>query len=147
MPHLPHHAHRLRLGRTSEPGRLYLVTAVTLHREPVFQDLAAARVLVNTLRQEASRDQAHTWCYVVMPDHFHWLLRLNDERLEQVVGRVKSLSARKIGRRIWQKGFHDRAVREEDDLRGMARYVIANPIRAGLVKSVGDYPHWDAVWL
>ncbi|MFV3292807.1 transposase, partial [Pseudomonas sp. NY11955] len=29
----------------------------------------------------------------------------------------------------------------------VARYIIANPIRAGLVSRVGDYSHWDAVWL
>ncbi|MFV3290267.1 transposase, partial [Pseudomonas sp. NY11955] len=29
----------------------------------------------------------------------------------------------------------------------VARYIVANPIRAGLVSRVGDYPHWDAVWL
>ncbi len=27
-----------------------------------------------------------------------------------------------------------------------ARYIIANPVRAGLVYSVRDYPYWDAVW-
>ncbi|MBB5859537.1 hypothetical protein GGR69_001194 [Xanthomonas arboricola] len=29
----------------------------------------------------------------------------------------------------------------------MARYLIANPLRAGLVARVGDYPFWDAIWL
>ena len=29
----------------------------------------------------------------------------------------------------------------------VARYVIANPKRAGLVERVGDYPYWDAIWL
>lgn len=140
-------SHRLRRGRTSEPGRLYLITAVTQHREPVFESLVNARVLINILRAEASLNDVQTWCYVVMPDHFHWLMQLNDESLARVVGRVRSLSARQIGRPIWQKGFHDRAVREEEDLKAIARYVIANPLRAGLVETVADYPHWDALWL
>jgi hypothetical protein len=29
----------------------------------------------------------------------------------------------------------------------MARYIIANPLRAGLVDRIGDYPLWDAMWL
>src|SRR5690554_799150 len=140
-------SHRLRLGRVSEAGRLYLITAVTQDREPVFSDLNNARILVNTLRMEALQNGVQTWCYVVMPDHFHWLMQLNDESLGRVVGRMRGVCARKIGRRIWQRGFHDRAVRRDDDLKALARYVIANPIRAGLVESVGDYPHWDAVWL
>src|SRR5690606_38165875 len=140
-------SHRPRLGRVSEAGRPYLITAVTQDREPVFSDLNNARILVNTLRMEALQNGVQTWCYVVMPDHFHWLMQLNDESLGRVGGRVRGVCARKIGRRIWQRGCHDRAVRREDDLKALARYVIANPIRAGLVESVEDYPHWDAVWL
>jgi hypothetical protein len=48
---------------------------------------------------------------------------------------------------MWQKGFHDRAIRREEDLRAVARYIIANPLRAGLVRRVHDYPLWDAIWL
>jgi REP element-mobilizing transposase RayT len=29
----------------------------------------------------------------------------------------------------------------------MARYVVRNPVRAGLAKKTGDFPHWDAIWL
>jgi len=32
-------------------------------------------------------------------------------------------------------------------LRRVARYVVANPMRAGLVKQIGDYPLWDAIWV
>jgi hypothetical protein len=35
----------------------------------------------------------------------------------------------------------------EEDLAQIARYVVLNPVRAGLVRRVGDYPHWDAAWL
>jgi len=38
-------------------------------------------------------------------------------------------------------------MRKEEDLQALARYIVANPLRAGLVKRVGDYPHWDAMWL
>lgn len=51
------------------------------------------------------------------------------------------------GRKIWQAGFHDHAVRREEDLAGIARYIVANPLRAGLVDAIGDYPLWDALWL
>ena len=51
------------------------------------------------------------------------------------------------GQRRWQTGFHDHALRTEEDLPAIARYVIANPLRAGIVTSVRAYPHWDTVWL
>jgi hypothetical protein len=37
-------------------------------------------------------------------------------------------------------------IRREEDLVSIARYIVANPLRAGIVKSVREYPHWDAVW-
>jgi putative transposase len=84
-----------------------------------------------------------------MPDHLHWLMQLGPRRsVSQVVGTVKSLSARRLGcAALWQAGFHDHAMRREENLIGTARYIVANPLRAGLVERIGDYPHWDAVWL
>jgi len=77
----------------------------------------------------------------------HWLLRLQQGSLSDSVGRIKSISAKRLGGPIWQAGFHDRALRREEDLPSVARYVVANPLRAGLVTRVGLYPHWDAIWL
>lgn len=48
---------------------------------------------------------------------------------------------------LWQDGFHDHALRAEEDVVEVARYVVSNPLRAGLVRCLGDYPLWDAVWL
>jgi len=48
---------------------------------------------------------------------------------------------------VWQKSFYDRAMRTEDDLPALARYIVANPLRAGWVARIGDYSHWDAIWL
>ncbi|RJG09218.1 transposase [Pseudomonas cavernicola] len=135
-------------GRWSSPGHIYLVTTVTRNRERVFSGFAAARSLIRVLRDEAGRGSHVTLAYVVMPDHLHWLLQLGgNDSLSVLVGRVKSLSARRIGRSIWQAGFHDRALRQEEHLQAVARYVVANPIRAGLVPRAGLYSHWDAVWL
>jgi putative transposase len=140
-------SHRLRLGRRSEPGRWYHVIARTLDHRPVFHDLCAARTLVAVLADEQRRDRAKTLAFVVMPDHLHWLLELRTESLPSVVGAVKSVSAHRLGQRIWEPGFFDHAVRREEDAKTIARYVIGNPVRAGLVDRIGDYPHWDAIWL
>ena len=67
--------------------------------------------------------------------------------LPKVVGSVKAVTAHKLRQPIWQGGFHDHALRQEDDVREVARYIVANPLRAGLVEQLADYPHWDAVWL
>ncbi|NKQ11796.1 REP-associated tyrosine transposase [Pseudomonas sp. SST3] len=140
-------SNRLRKGRWSVQGQIYLVTTVAQHRKPVFRDMAAARALIRTMQSDEARGTSKTWAFVVMPDHLHWLVQLGQGTLPQLVGRVKSISARYIGQSVWQAGFHDRALRREEDLRSVARYIVANPLRAGLVDQIGDYPHWDAAWL
>jgi REP element-mobilizing transposase RayT len=144
-----HRSHLLRKGRFSEPGRAYLLTTVTWHRERLFADWRLGRVLVG----ELGAAPVQTLAFVVMPDHLHWLMVLGERDLGEVVRALKSRSALAINRSagrigpVWQKGYHDRAVREDEDLRAMARYVVANPVRAGLVTRVGDYPLWDAIWV
>ena len=43
--------HRLRIGRTSESGRLYLLTTITRQRVPLFTDFVFARAVVRQLRK------------------------------------------------------------------------------------------------
>jgi putative transposase len=129
------------------------LTTVTEGRVRLFDELQFARALVAGLRAADALGWSKTWAFVVMPDHLHWLFELGEEPLPRLVLRVKSCSAIAINRlrggsgRVWQKGFHDRALRREEDLRAVARYVVANPLRAGMVSAIGDYPHWDARWL
>jgi len=99
------------------------------------------------------QDIAHSLAWVVMPDHLHWLFELRQGTLASVMQRVKSRSGIALNKitggsgRIWQLGYHDMAVRYEDQLKDFARYIVANPLRAGLVSSIRDYPLWDCKWL
>ena len=139
---------RLRTGRVSIPNQIYAITTVTRDRYPYFAEFTSAHSIVHILRQEELMGRAETLAYVVMPDHLHWLLRLRPGHdLSRVVRDVKAVSSRRFGCRVWQKGFHDHALRREDDVKDWARYIVANPLRAGLVECIGDYPHWDAIWL
>ncbi|MFJ2320346.1 REP-associated tyrosine transposase [Pseudomonas sp. NPDC087817] len=144
---------RLRLGRSSEVGRAYFITAVVHNRQPIFSDWQTGRLLVDQLRQAHDKGQAESIAWVVMPDHFHWLMQLKSDDLGAVIGGIKARCThavnKKTGRRgpLWQTGFHDRAIRDGEDLKPFARYIIANPLRAGLVEKIGDYPLWDACWL
>ncbi|MCY1389325.1 Transposase IS200 like protein [compost metagenome] len=143
----------LRKGRYSEPGHYYLVTAIVANRAPVFSDLRAGRLLVTQFRLAHEQSRALSKAWVVMPDHFHWLIQLQSGSLSDLVARVKACSARAVNAqrqsagKLWQSGFHDRGVRTDEELKHIARYIIANPLRANLVERIGDYPLWDAVWL
>ncbi len=143
-----------RVGRSSEVNRIYHVNTATIDRAPVFTPFRFARCVVRALMQEHQGGGSTTLAFVVMPDHLHWLIQVNSRRsLSESVCVVKSCAARQINalrgtlQRVWQRGFYDRAVREEEDLVDIARYIVANPVRAGLVRSIREFPHWDAIWL
>jgi REP element-mobilizing transposase RayT len=147
MVHQPH-TNRLRTGRHSQAGFIYSVTTVTAHRRPTFTAFSAARALIRIIHHPDLASRTQTLAYVVMPDHLHWLFQLgSSDSLSQCVQRLKSLSTKALCPDLWQKGFHDRAIRLEEDLPAIGRYIVSNPVRAGLVSRVGAYPHWDAIWL
>lgn len=144
----------LRHGRVSLPDHAYLVTTTTRKREPVFADFNAGCAAARCFDDSCLLGDTRMLAWVRMPDHVHWLIQLGEDyALATVVNRLKSASARHANRALhrkgslWARAFHDHALRAEEDVRRSARYVIANPVRAGLVDRVGAYPFWNAVWV
>lgn len=150
----PHpNSHLLRVGRVSEQGRAYLVTVVVHKRLRIFEDFRMGRLLVAELKRAHDQQWVNSIAWVVMPDHLHWLVQLEQRTLAQLMQATKSRSTLTINRLLnrtgafWQTGYHDKAIRDGEDLLPFARYIVANPLRARLVEKVGDYPLWDACWL
>jgi len=157
---LPPHAKDLRKGRYSENNQIYLITTVTHQRQKIFTNFTLGRIVVQSMKRQHQQQKINSLAFVIMPDHFHWLFALQkNTSLTEIMKTVKGSSARKIqnirkeqgeitnSQPLWQDGYHDHAVRKDEDIQKMARYIIANPLRAGIVKSVADYPLWDAIWL
>ena len=119
----------------------------------MFADFLCARTAIKCLQACDAQNFTETLAYVLMPDHLHWLFVLQQGELSDAMRRFKPNAAHavnlmrgSVGQTLWQPGFHDRAIRHDDDLPTIACYVVANPIRAGLTRSVASYAHWDAVW-
>ncbi len=116
-------SHLLRRGRFSEPGRIYLLTTITYQRRPLFIDFRHARIVIQQLRLSDLERACNSLAWVVMPDHLHWLIELQEVTLATLMRRLKShtgIGLRRAGVRhepIWQAGYQDRALRREDDVR------------------------------
>jgi REP element-mobilizing transposase RayT len=110
-------------------------------------------IVADEIQRQDALGATTTMAYAVMPDHLHWLFELcSSQSLESVVAQLKGRSALRINKargcagRVWQPGFHDRAVRATDQLRRYGDYVIDNPVRARLVDHPRDYPLAYASW-
>ncbi len=143
-----------RLGRASQPRQIYLLTVVTHRRRRHFGHAVVAHAVARELggRQLWRDHELHAW--VLMPDHVHMLCALADnESLVTLMRRVKIVTATLantvLGHRgnFWARGYHDHALRANEDLRHSVRDLIANPVRAGLVDDPWQWPYWNSRWI
>ena len=143
----------LRKGRLSLVGGEYFLTCVVHNRRPVFTDFKFCRILVKEMSFLESCGILSWSAWVIMPNHFHGLVTPKNGSLSNAVKQLNGRSARKINNEVgatkplWQPEFYDHALREEEDRISIARYIVANPLRAGLVTNIAEYPHWDSIFL
>lgn len=144
----------LRKGRVSLPNQVYSVTVTTHNRVPFFSDFHVGRLVVSEMRLLNDEEFLQSLAWVLMPDHLHWLFQLREEHdLPTIMKLFKARSTQHVNKslkrhgQLWQRAYYDHAIRKDEDIRSIARYMIVNPLRAGLVAKIGQYPLWDAIWL
>ncbi len=86
-------------------------------------------------------------CYVIMPNHFHLVFELLDgnKGISKIMQSIKGISAKRINvllnrtGSLWQDESYDRWLRNDVELYFIIRYVLNNPVTAGLVS---DWRNW-----
>jgi REP element-mobilizing transposase RayT len=143
----------LRKGRVTIKNHFYSLTLVTHKRQNKFKYLILNRLIIQEMRHLNDTEAAKTIAFVIMPNHIHWLIQLGEkETLSQVIKTFKGRCA-KVARdnfsihQLWQRNYYDHLIRNEDDLIINARYIISNPLRAKIVKSIALYPYWDCIYI
>lgn len=99
---------------------------------------AVASMIADTIRYWNGRHyRLMAWC--VMPNHVHLVMRLLPGRtLAQAVHSLKSFTAKRANQILkrqgpfWQREYYDRLIRNGNELDRAVRYVLDNPIQAGL---------------
>jgi putative transposase len=138
-----HPAHQPFVERHNEPILVFL-TVCSKDRKPIFASDVCAAAIVNAWRE------AHSWLvgkYVIMPDHIHLFCapgELPPQPLKQWVRYWKNVASKNWPQQnqhpIWQRDFWDTQLRRSESYRSKWEYVVANPVRAGLVKSADEWP-------
>ncbi len=126
--------------------RRYFLTLCVHMRRPVFTSAEAVSPVLEQFRHSAGEHGFAHLAYCFMPDHLHLLCeaRTVESGLVSFVHDAKQRTgyafARRTRTRLWQQGFYDRILRDEDDMLAVIRYIVTNPVRAGLARDVGEYP-------
>jgi len=136
---------RLRHFDYSTP-HVYHLTWGTLARKPVLSHSVIVMPLVEELEREAKSGEMLLYVYCFMPDHVHVLLSpLGEQDVASFVQAYKSKTTWlywKTGNhgRLWQHGFYDRILRQEEDIKQVGKYILENPVRKRLVDDFREYP-------
>jgi putative transposase len=138
-PRLPDAAYR--------EGLACLLTFCTAGRRRVFEDPGLVALVWTQILLAADQEGMSVSAYCFMPDHVHLVVETKAERgdVTRFCRRAKQLAGyyfrQQTGTALWQPSWHDRVLRRADDVLDAIRYVVDNPIRAGLVDDVADYPY------
>jgi putative transposase len=123
----------------------YSLSLVTRGRAPVFTDRGMVDAALECLALSCGRYGFSLYAYCFMPDHLHLLVcGEEDSSLTDFMRHFKQLSGHQYkleyGAQLWQISYYDHVLRKEEDLLPLARYIWDNPVRAGLVQDMCDYP-------
>ena len=139
------------------PNGILFITVVTKDREPYLKFDGDITIFFETLTQVQQIHPFHLLAYVILPDHFHWLMTIGntDGDFSLILKSIKWNYTRnyKIAHHIstafnlWQRGFWDHIIRNEQDLKNHIDYIHWNPVKHGLVKSpekwvYSTYQYW-----
>jgi putative transposase len=133
-----------RLARIHFKHPLYFLTLCTFERKSILACANAHDAFVQFCTSAANRG-IFVGRYVLMPDHLHLFVTFSVEDPSSLSDWVKSLKnalskswrLAGIASPQWQKGFFDHVMRSADSYDQKWAYVVANPVRAGLVPSAG----------
>ncbi len=142
--------------RTNNPGHLrtfdylgmyrYFLTFCSDRRRQVFVNARVVTLAIAQIVRAADEEHFAVLVYCFMPDHLHLLIegRADNSDCRRFIKSAKQYSgfyySRKHGDKLWQRYSYERALRNDEATLDVARYILNNPVRAGLVREPREYP-------
>ena len=154
--------HRLPHEQYTFSENEFFFTICARHLSAPFTNHTLAQMITQSLFWCREHYGWYMFCYCLMPDHLHFIVRLLDAERKQLnagargllmegileqVGRFKSYTTSqcwwKLGGQgpLWQKSSYDHVIRYNDSVEEAARYVINNSVRKNMVECWDQYPY------
>jgi putative transposase len=128
----------------------YFLTFCTHERAPHFTTRVHVDLVLEQFQRTCTEEEFAGIAYCFMPDHLHLLVagERDDANLKRLIKNAKQYSGyhfqRTTGLRLWQRYGFEHVLRDEEDTMKVAYYIIANPVRAGLVDTPSEYRYWGS---
>lgn len=130
-------------------GALYHVTSRGDRREAIYEDDEDRNTFLSTLAEVVERFNWLCHAYCLMNDHYHLVVETPDANLSKGMRQLNGVFTQASNRRhvrtghLFQGRFKGILVDKDDYLLELTRYVVLNPVRAGMVEQPGDWP-WSS---
>lgn len=129
----------------ADTDNIFFVTICIAPRRAVFTTEERNRRLIEELTELQNRQAWGVYLYCIMPDHLHLVVNPGRDGLPHAVRLFKGRLTpwwRKAGdgKPLWQDGYFDHRLRSHESFSDKCRYVMENPVRAGLVRIDTDWP-------
>ncbi len=130
-------------------GGLYHVTSRGDRREDIYRDDEDREAWLRVFAGVCERYNWRCHAYCLMPNHYHVVVETPEANLSRGMRQLNGVFTQDSNRRhdlvghLFQGRFKAILVERDAYLLELARYVVLNPVRAGLVKRAGDWP-WSS---
>lgn len=138
-----------RAPREETTGGIYHVGTRGSSRQPIYLDEEDRWVFLWRFGRVAARERWTCLTYCLMANHFHLVLELGDRGLsggmQQLLSGYSRATNRKYGRsdHLFKQHFFSERVKRESQFLEVCRYVVCNPVRAGLVETPDEW-QWSS---
>ena len=135
--------------RLEYEGALYHVTARGNGRQAIFLDDTDRRLFLDLLGREVEQQQWRCYAYCLMDNHYHLLLETPEGNLSRGMRRLNGTYTQAFNRRhervghVLQGRFTSILVDKDAYLLELCRYIVLNPVRAQLARTVHAWP-WSS---
>ena len=135
--------------RLQLPGGVYHVTARGNDRRPIFEDDDDCARFLIVLASTVARYRVLCHAYCLMGNHYHLLVQTPEANLSAAMRQLNGVYTQRFNRRhercghVLQGRFGAQLVDGDAYLREVCRYIVLNPVRAGLVAHPGEW-RWSS---
>lgn len=131
--------------RLEFPGALYHLTARGNAQQPIFLDEIDRQQFIRLLACEIQQQHWRCYAYCLMDNHYHLVIETPEPNLSRGVRRLHGTYMQWFNRRhhrvghVLQGRYKNLRVERDRYLLEPCRYVVLNPVRAGMVTEAGEW--------
>ena len=121
-------------------GALYHVTSRGDRREDIYLDDGDRQLFLEVLEAVCERFNWEVHAYCLMSNHYHLLVETPDGNLSRGMRHLNGVYTQRFNRRhkkvghVFQGRYKAILVQKENYLLELSRYIVLNPVRAGMVR-------------